>query len=82
MNDEVKELLIDLIDYYNTMGTESDPGITAFESVARRASKALERHAKEKREDKQNKSELPLNYIPDPFEHPGHPSSYKSEDEW
>jgi len=45
MNDEVKEILIDLIDYWNTMGTESDPGIEAFHSVVQRASKALERHA-------------------------------------
>tara|TARA_R100000008_G_C3446141_1_gene96968 strand:+ start:247 stop:498 length:252 start_codon:yes stop_codon:yes gene_type:complete len=44
MNDEVKEILIDLIGYYNTMGTKEDPGIHVFESVAQRASKALERH--------------------------------------
>ena len=47
MNDEVKEILIDLIDYYNTVGTESDPGINTFETVAKRASKALERHARD-----------------------------------
>jgi hypothetical protein len=44
MNDEVKEILIDLIDYYNTMGTESDPGVGTFEHVAKRASKALREH--------------------------------------
>jgi len=45
MNDEVKEILIDLVEYYSAIGTENDPGIQAFESVAQRASKALERYA-------------------------------------
>lgn len=45
MQSEVKEILIDLINYWNTMGTQSDPGIEAFQSVAQRASKALERDA-------------------------------------
>jgi len=44
MNNEVKEILSDLIDYWNTMGTESDPGIEAFCSVVQRASKVLERN--------------------------------------
>ena len=56
MNDETKEVLIDLIDYYNTMGTESDPGIHTFEHVVQRASKALERHARNNSEDNKNKS--------------------------
>lgn len=49
MNDETKEILIDLIDYWNTMGTESDPGMEAFCSVVQRASKTLERHAEEQK---------------------------------
>ena len=49
LQSEVKEILIDLVNYYNTMGTQSDPGIEAFQSVAQRASKALERDAANKR---------------------------------
>ena len=45
MNDEVKEILIDLVDYYNLIGTEDDPGFVPFAAVVSRASKALERHA-------------------------------------
>ena len=46
MNDETKEILIDLVDYYCRMGTKIDPGIGALENVAQRASKALEREAR------------------------------------
>jgi len=49
MNDEVKEILIDLIDYYNNTGTEDDPGFGVFENIAQRASKALEKYAQSKR---------------------------------
>lgn len=45
MNDEVKEILIDLVEYYNVIGTDKDPGFGAFENVAQRASKALEHYA-------------------------------------
>ena len=45
MNDEVKEILIDLIEYYNAIGTENDPGFVPFADVVGRASKALQRHA-------------------------------------
>lgn len=41
MNSEVKKLLIDLIEYYNVMGTESDPGIGTFQNITQRASLAL-----------------------------------------
>jgi|TARA_R110000824_G_scaffold345391_1_gene532064 hypothetical protein len=44
MNNEVKEILSDLIDYYNTVGTKEDPGIHIFESLAKRASKVLARN--------------------------------------
>ena len=44
MNDEVKEILIDLIDYYNVIGTEE---FGPFADVVHRASKALECYAKE-----------------------------------
>ena len=47
MNDEVKEILIDLVEYYNAMGTKNDPGIQTFESVAIRASHVLKRIASE-----------------------------------
>ena len=47
MNDEVKEILIDLIDYYNLIGTENDPGFVPFSDVVSRASKALKREAAE-----------------------------------
>ena len=77
MNDEIKEILIDLVDYYNTMGTESDPGIRAFESVANRASKTLERFALELGEGKQiNSADI------DPFATTGEFEVYKREDEW
>ena len=45
MNDEVKEILIDLIGYYNVIGTDDDPGFVPFADIVQRASKALERHA-------------------------------------
>ena len=43
MNDEIKEILIDLVDYYNVMGTDKDPGINTLENVVKRSSKALKR---------------------------------------
>lgn len=54
MNDEVKEILIDLIDYYNIIGTTLDPGIEVFAKIVSRSSKALERSSVEyrKRQDK------------------------------
>jgi len=45
VNDEIKEILIDLIEYYGAIGTDDDPGIKVFENIAQRSSKALERHA-------------------------------------
>lgn len=62
MNNNVKEVLIDLIDYWNTMGTESDPGIEAFCSVVQRASREL---VLQSREDTKNNS-----VDIDPFELP------------
>ena len=49
MNDDVKEILIDFINYYNTMGTESDPGVDAFQHTVKRATSALKRHAEEEK---------------------------------
>ena len=46
MNDEVKEILIELIDYYNIIGSKDDPGFEVFAAIVHRSSKALERHAK------------------------------------
>lgn len=45
MNNEVKEILVDLIDYYNTIGTEDDPGFKSFTDIVNRSSKMLERNA-------------------------------------
>ena len=56
MNDDVKEILIDLIDYYNLIGTEDDPGFAPFADVVGRASKALKRHAEEQRMQKRRRS--------------------------
>jgi hypothetical protein len=75
MNDEVKEILIDVIDYYNTIGTESDPGFHTFERVVQRASKALKRHTKESRTGKNSVDVDPFG-VTDEF------PIYKLEDEW
>ncbi len=73
MNDEVKEILIDLVNYYNAMGTESDPGIRMFENVAQRASRALETYAKGP-----GKKSADV----DPFSDTGEFPVYKLEDQW
>ncbi len=52
MNDEVKEILIDLVNYYNTMGTSDDPGIEVFQNVVQRSSHALERYSKQAKQTK------------------------------
>ena len=44
MNDEVKEILIDLIDYWNAMGTDDDPEIEEFEKIIQRSAAALGRN--------------------------------------
>ena len=56
MNNEVKEILIDLIAYYNVIGTEDDPGFGPFAEVVSRASKALERSSKEQKFRDTNRS--------------------------
>ena len=48
MNDEVKEILIDLINYYNIIGTEDDPEFEQFAGIGQRALKALERDVAER----------------------------------
>lgn len=78
MNDEVKEILIDLIDYYNVIGTDKDPGFGPFADVVGRASNALRRHAKEVLEDKENKKSADV----DPFAITDEFPAYKLEDEW
>jgi len=75
MNDEVKEILIDLVNYYNGMGTENDPGILMLENVAQRASRALESYAKGRSADK-NSADV------DPFAITEEFPQYKLEDEW
>ena len=78
MNDEVKEILIDLIDYYNVIGTEDDPGFVPLADVVRRASKALEREAnKQKPLDSGRSSDI------DPFamDVVGNTQSFKHEND-
>ena len=79
MNDEVKEILFDLIEYYNLIGTKDDPGFESFADVVQRASKALMTHAKNNSEGKQN-----TNSDVDPFEaYNEFPDSIiKVEEEW
>ena len=79
MNDETKEILIAVVDYYNAMGTENDPGIRVFESIAQRASNALENHAKENREGTKNNTN---SADVDPFAITDEFPVYKLEDEW
>ena len=78
MDDETKELLIDLIDYWNTMGTENDPGMEAFCSVVQRASKALERLAAPTPKSEEDKRSGDV----DPFAITAEFPAYKLEDEW
>jgi hypothetical protein len=80
MNDEVKEILIDLIGYYNVIGTDDDPGFGPFADVVHRASKALERHAKGIGEGTQNNNSADV----DPFKaYDEYPDEIiKLEDEW
>ena len=80
LNDEVKEILIDLIDYWNMMGTEEDPGFEVFADVVQRASKALEQYATNIAEGKQNNNSSDV----DPFKHYNEFSddNNKHEDEW
>ena len=75
MNDEVKEILIDLVDYYCRMGTKLDPGIGVFERVAQRASRALKNDANGQSANK-NSADV------DPFGTAGGFPTYKLEDEW
>jgi hypothetical protein len=42
MNSEIKKILFDLVEYYNAMGTDKDPGIGQLMDVVQRASLALE----------------------------------------
>ena len=77
MNDEVKEILIGFVEYYNAIGTEDDPGMTVFENLAVRASKALERYAAEHKKGVSHRSS-----DVDPFGITAEFPSYKLEDEW
>ena len=68
MNDEVRSILTDLISYHSTIGTKEDQGISFFEGIIKRASKALERN--------QNTGTVRV----DPFDTLAAP--IKSEEEW
>lgn len=78
VDDETKEILIDLVDYYCRMGTKLDPGIGVFESVVQRASKALERHAAVAPKSEEGKRSGDV----DPFAITAEFPAYKLEDEW
>jgi hypothetical protein len=80
LNDEVKEILIDLIEYYNFFGTDDDPGIEIFENVARRASKALKQYATNIAEGKQNNNSSDVDPFKDYDEFPD--DIIKLEEEW
>jgi len=47
MNDEVKEILIDLIDYWNTLDTKGTPDFETFADIIQRSSTALDRYHKQ-----------------------------------
>ena len=64
MNSNVRAVLFDLIEYYNAMGTENDPGIGMLESVVQRSSHELAVHGRKTRENTKNSSNV------DPFETP------------
>ncbi len=56
MNDEVKKILIDLIGYYNVIGTDDDPGFGPFADIVSRASKVLDHEAFKHRRYKHDRS--------------------------
>jgi len=68
MNDETKEILIDLIEYYNKIGTNDDPGIKVFENIAQRSSKALERHVSNTRKNSADVNPYAIN-VEAPIKH-------------
>jgi len=83
MNDEVKEILIDLIDYYNIVGTDKDPGFEPFAKVVGRASKALEREAAERKRSARLRSADVDPYAMDVVGMPKQMSfEFKHENEW
>ena len=67
MSDEIKKLLFDLVEYYNVMGTENDPGIEVFADITHRASIALEVQSRLERVKtvKMNNSVDPFNLFPE-----------------
>ena len=48
MNDEAKEILIDIIEYQNAVGTKKDLGSLTLERLAQRAQKALDNYSRTK----------------------------------
>jgi hypothetical protein len=74
MNDEVKEILISLIDYYEMVGTKKDLGTLTLERLAQRAAKILEAYSEIK-----NKTSASI----DPFENlEQYNLDFKEELEW
>ena len=84
MNDEIKEILIDLVDYYNAIGSQNDPGIKYFENVVQRASDALREHAKKAKKSTRDRSSVDVDPFADTgeFELPDLDFGFKQEDEW
>jgi len=75
MTDETKEILIGVIDYYNVMGTEKDPGIERFQDLVKRASQVLMRNTQKLSGEKRSADV-------DPFAITAEFPTYKLEDEW
>lgn len=74
MNDETKEILIDIINYYNTAHAMN---CDKLQKLANRASKALDRHATVcKHKASRTSADV------DPFVVTGEFPVYKLEDEW
>ena len=75
MTDETKEILIGVVDYYNAMGTEKDPGIERLQDLVQRASKVLMCNAQKSSGEKSSADV-------DPFAITAEFPTYKLEDEW
>lgn len=78
MNDEIKEILISLTEYYKSRRTPQDfsDGSAALENIVARATRALEQEVRKKQTTNRNSSDV------DPFVTPRDFPAYKLEDEW
>ena len=77
MNDETKEILIDLIEYYNAMGTEDDPGIHVLEDVVKRSARVLEKKTRKSQKSSGRVDPFAMDVVGSPKQLP-----LKLENEW